>query len=257
MVPSAVNRIVILYGIGGLSDVGRHAILAALEKPSVEHITVITSYPELLDEKNWECNCLPDSGHTNPFNDPAYAKRLEMVKINSWKNDHDLSKHFQSATVVSCLGNRQPGWKNAEIKKGWIAYEGNKQVIKAMEGAHVSRVVVISSIGLKGDDNAWPHFANKVMKILFKTFQRKARKDLEAMESLYKQSSLDYLLVRPVGIGEDVVPVGEYFLQEYGEEAVGGNMAKLDVARFMVDEALSPSLHKTSKVVGSKPGSPM
>lgn len=95
------------------------------------------------------------------------------------------------------------------------------------------------------------------MKILFKTFQRKAKKDLEAMESLYKQSSLDYLLVRPVGIGEDVVPVGEYFLQEYGEEAVGGNMAKLDVARFMVDEALSPSLHKTSKVVGSKPGSPM
>mmetsp|Transcript_23956 Transcript_23956/g.41002 ORF Transcript_23956/g.41002 Transcript_23956/m.41002 type:complete len:266 (+) Transcript_23956:137-934(+) len=257
-------KLVVLYGIGGLSDVGRHAILAALEKnePTIDKITVITEYPEKLDEKNWECNC--PGGHTNPFEDPKLAMRLEMVKIDTWKNKDqpNLSNHFEGASaVVSCLGHRQPGWKYKElIKKGLIAYDGNKQVIVAMEEAKVDRVVTISSFGINGDKD-WPHWAGKLMKLFFRTFMRKSRKDLEKMENAYTASSLDYLFVRPVGIGEEVVPVGEYYLQEPGnknkEEMVGGNMAKMDVARFMVDEAVHPTLHKCSKTVGSKPGTPM
>ena len=254
------SRLVILYGIGGLSDVGRHAILAALENESVKHITVITEYPEKLDDKSYECNCFPDVGHTNPFNDPEQVSKLEMVKIDSWKSEQaDLYKHFQDANaVISCMGHRQPGWKHPElIQRGLIAYDGNRQVIKAMEEAQVNRVVVISSFGLKTDDKVWHHWARKLMSFLMNTFMRKAKNDLEAMEELYTKSSLDYLIVRPVGISEDKEPLGEWYLQEPNAEAVGGNMAKLDVARFMVSEALTPSLHKTSKVVGAKPGSPM
>ncbi|KAL7542473.1 hypothetical protein ACHAXR_011819 [Thalassiosira sp. AJA248-18] len=265
-------KLVILYGIGGLSDVGRHAIIAALEKPSIDKITVITSYPEKLDEKNWECNC--PGGHTNPFNDSNMASKLEIVKIDSWKNDqlNLITQHFVGATaVVSCLGHRQPGWKDPELKKtGLIAYDGNKQVIAAMEAAKVDRVVVISSFGINGD-KSWPHWATKFMACLFKTFQRKAGKDLEAMENAYTETSLDYLFVKPVGIGEEVVPVGRYYLQEPGkkrvhdvfsdkegdkviEDIVGGNMAKMDAARFMIDEAVSPKLHRCSQTLGSAPG---
>jgi hypothetical protein len=132
------KKLVVLYGIGGLSDIGRHAILAGLEKKNVEHITVITEYPELLDETNWECGC-PD-GHTNPFNVEEYASKLTMVKIDSWKNDQpNLSEHFQDAdAVISCIGHRQPGWKYKELRtKGLIARDGSKQVIKAMKEAHV------------------------------------------------------------------------------------------------------------------------
>ena len=86
---------------------------------------------------------------------------------------------------------------------------------------------------------------------------RKARKDLQGMEKLYSESDLDYLIVKPVGIGEDVLPVGKYYLQEPEEEAVGGGMAKMDVARFMVDEAINPTLTRESKIVGSAPGTPM
>ena len=71
------SRLIILYGIGGLSDVGRHAILAALENKSIEHITVITEQPKKLNEKNWECNCHQE-GHTNPFDDKAYVSKLTM-----------------------------------------------------------------------------------------------------------------------------------------------------------------------------------
>merc|ERR1719343_886193 len=94
MNPTIGKHLVILYGIGGLSDVGRHAILAALEKPTVEKITVITEYPEKLNEKNWDCNCF-EEGHKNPFDDPVSSKRLEMVKVDSWTKDQPhLAKHF-------------------------------------------------------------------------------------------------------------------------------------------------------------------
>src|SRR5210317_1814842 len=131
------KKLVILYGIGGLSDIGRHAILAGLEK-NVEHITVITEYPELLDETNWECGC--SNGHTNPFNVETYASKLTMVKIDSWKNDQpNLSVHFQDAdAVISCIGHRQPGRKHKEHRtQGLIARDGSKQVIKAMQEARV------------------------------------------------------------------------------------------------------------------------
>ena len=233
------------------------------------HQQVITEYPEKLDEKNWECNC--PGGHTNPFNDPEAASRLEMVKVDTLKNDQSgLAKHFEGAAVVSCLGHRQPGWKYPELRKrGLVAYDGNMQVIAAMNEAKAERVVALTSISLNGD-KSWPHFATKFMGCLFATFQRKAKKDLEAMERAYEESSLDYLLVRPVGIGEDVVPKNRYYLQESGKKkvrdvfentvvdgVVGGNMAKLDTARFLVDEAVSPSLHRVSQTVGAKPGTPM
>lgn len=264
-------KLVVLYGIGGLSDVGRHAIIAALENPAIDKITVITEYPEKLNEKNWDCNC--PGGHTNPFDDPDAAPKLEMVKVDTWKNEQqNIATHFTGAAgVVSCLGHRQPGWKYPELKtRGLIAYDGSKQVIAAMKEAKVERVVAISSFGINGD-KSWPHWANKFMACLFKTFQRKAGKDLIRMEAAYTESDLDYLLVKPVGIGEEVLPVGRYYLQEAGkkkvydvesgatidDEIVGGNMAKMDTARFMVDEAVKPTLHKKSQVVGAKPGTPM
>ena len=242
-----------LYLIRSALDVGRHAILAALEK-NASHITVITSFPEKLNERNWDSY---GDDKTNPFDDETNKGRLEMVKVDSW-TDELPSKHFEGAdAVVSCLGHRQPGWKYKElISKGLIAYDGNSRVIRAMGEANVQRVVTISSFGLNGD-RQWKHPAAKAMTCLFKTFMWKAGKDLTKSERAYQASSLDYLIVRPVGIGEEVEPCGEYYLQEEGEDVVGGNMAKMDCARFMVDEAMKPTLHRASKVVGSKPGTPM
>jgi hypothetical protein len=67
-----------------------------------------------------------------------------MVKIDTWKNEQpELAKHFAGAVgVVSCLGHRQPGWKNTDLKKrGLVAHAGNKQVIAAMKEAKVERAV--------------------------------------------------------------------------------------------------------------------
>jgi len=246
---TAKRSVVILYGIGGLSDVGRHAILAALEKPEVSKITVITEYPEKLDETNWDSH----GEKSNPFNNPKYSPRLFMVKVeDSWKKPQaNLTRHFEGAdAVISCLGHRQPG-----IQKGLVAYDGNKQIIQAMQEAKVDRAVVITSFGLKGCNNPWPHWVAKVLKIMLKTVARKARKDLESMEELYVASPLDYLFVRPTGISAECKPAGQCYIQDPGnkKKVVGMDTAKIDVARFMVDQAIDPTFHKTSKTVGAEP----
>lgn len=74
-------RLVILYGIGGLSDVGRHAVRAALDA-GVSHIKVLTQHPELLELPYWKCSC-PEP-HT--FTDEE-RQRFQVVKVDTWPNN--------------------------------------------------------------------------------------------------------------------------------------------------------------------------
>ena len=98
------------------------------------------------------------------------------------------------------------------------------------------------------------------MDLLFLGPSRKAYKDLTDMELAYKEkdvaSSIDYLFIRPVGISEDCVPCGKWWIQqEKYKDVVGMNMAKMDVARYMVQEALHPTKHRCGVVIGSEPPS--
>jgi hypothetical protein len=243
---NSLARLVVLYGTGGLSDVGRHAVQAALERSDVESIKVLTQQPQLLEESNWKCSC--EKPHE--FSDQD-RQRFEVIPVKSW-NDDDLGSHFAGATaVVSCLGNRQP------FIGGWVSNEGNKAVIKAMKANKITRAVVLSSSGVEED---WPplefHWGGKILALIFLTIGRQAFQDLTMMERAYRDSDLDYLLVRSVGIGDEVVPVGEWYLQkEKYKDILTCNMAKLDLARFMVEEAVNPSKHAEAVVVGAKPPS--
>mmetsp|Transcript_22623 Transcript_22623/g.33074 ORF Transcript_22623/g.33074 Transcript_22623/m.33074 type:complete len:163 (+) Transcript_22623:262-750(+) len=149
-----------------------------------------------------------------------------------------------------------PAKKHPElIQKGLVAAAGNRQVIQAMKESNIERAVVISSVGIQED---WPPMeffclGKVLMSLFFKTNSKKAFQDLNEMEIAYKESELDYLFVRPCGLGEEARPVNEWALQTkkyHGK--VGLDMAKMDCARYMVQEALNPTKHKTAVVIGSK-----
>lgn len=277
------TRLVILYGIGGLSDVGRHAIQAALKVPSVESIRVLTQHPELLQLPNWKCGC------PTPHSFSEQEKKcIQVIPVKDWNDKEENLKlwpHFQGAqAVISCLGNRQPGISETELKKGWVATDGNNMVIRALLqqqqqkekddkrsggggqetttttlAAPCRRVVAVTSVGVEED---WPPMeffwiAKVILGALFVIhgLARRAFWDLTYMERAYKgtkSDEIDYLLVRPVGLGDDVVPVGTWQLQkEKYKDTVGMDMAKLDCARYMVQEALNPTKHRTAVVIGA------
>jgi hypothetical protein len=244
------KKIVILYGYGGLSDVGRHAVIAALERTDVTTVKVLTKHKDLLDQKNWDCSC-PEP-HSFTFQDKV---RMNVVPVKSW-DDKNIGKHFQGAcAVVSCLGNRQPGTFDKLIKAGWDSAAGNKAVIRAMKQHSVRRSVVISSVGIAED---WPpmewHWDGHKMASQFRFFSKDAVQDLTHMEQEYHDSDLDFLIVRPVNMDQSIKPVTDYRVQEEkGKDKLGVQIAKLDVARYMIEEAVNPTRHREGIVVGSQP----
>ena len=248
------NRLVILYGVGGLSDVGRHAIWAALERDDVEHVTILTRHPKLiLEETKWNCAC-PEP-HIFKVTDKG---RMTIVPVQSWKDD-DIIAHFQNATaVITALGNRQPFFGHYE------ATDGNDAVLHAIQEVHkttkkddLKRVVICSSVGIEED---WPpleFFAmgRVALSAMFLTCSKRNFQDLTTMERQYKTSDetkIDYLIVRPVGLGEDVKPVNAWMIQKKKhEDKLGFDMAKLDCARYMVEEAIRPTRHREAVVIGA------
>jgi NAD(P)H-binding len=257
-------RLVVLYGKGGLSDIGRHVVQAALEQSQVTNIKVLTEYPEMLEESNWKCGC-PEPHSFSELD----RERFQVVPIQSWKtamnnidndnNDKSISACFEGATaVISCVGNRQP------FIGGWNAHAASQVVVKAMNKAQVKRVVSISSAGVQDD---WPPIESfkpgmYILSFMFVMpgMSRYAYHDLTAMEQEYEKHSkdLDYLLVRPYGLGEDVRPMNKWWIQKKKfDDVIGINLAKLDCARFMVQEALYPTLHNQAVVIGGDPDAPI
>ncbi|KAI2507432.1 NAD(P)H-binding protein [Fragilaria crotonensis] len=239
-------KLVILFSKGGLGDVGRHAVRAALERPTeIEHITVLSQHSESLNDDNWNCGC--DSS-LHKFSDDE-KQRLSIVHVESW-SDTTLASHFEGAgAVISCLGNRQMTLGDR------VGGEGSAVVVKAMNLHKIRRAIVISSIGV-GDD--WPplefSWAGKIMACIFLTCGRSDYKDLTLVESTFQDSqNIDYLFVRPAGLAEDVVPKGHWYVQKekHKDKSMSILLAKLDCARFMVEEAINPTRSKTAAVVGS------
>jgi hypothetical protein len=289
-------HLVVLYGVGGLSDVGRHAILAALEPPYSDHIvkvSVVTEYPELLDDHDWECGCT--GGHTNPSKD--FPDKVVVVPINGSWNDSgvDYSKTVlqplfrdafstvqkqegsqhpddkEEVAVISCLGHRQPGWKYKNlITRGLVANSGSKHLLDAIEAVATEstksksstqtkpvRVVTISSVGIQED---WPPFEwhlplRWIMSYVLKGPAKLAAQDLTQMETNFHQTSadcIDYLFVRPVGISEDVIPKHDWHIQreKFKDKGMAFDMAKMDVARYILSQAINPTCHRQGVVIG-------
>lgn len=251
--PTQQHRLVILYGVGGLSDVGRHAIVAALERADVQHITILTQHPNLITDATakWNCGC-PEP---HIFSD-SDKERMTIVPIESWTKNPDMFvTYFQNATaVISALGNRQPFFGHYD------ATDGNNAVISAMEQIkELKRVVICTSVGIEEDHPPLEFFAmgRYALSVMFMTCSKRNFKDLTTMERAYKNTDpndIDYLLVRPVGLGEDIKPVNKYVIQKKKfEDKLGFDMAKLDCARYMVEEAIHATRHREAVVIGSEP----
>ena len=96
------------------------------------------------------------------------------------------------------------------------------------------------------------------MSIIFKLLARKMYKDLTMMEKNYRTVSdelnIDFLFIRPCGIGEDVRPINAWSIQkEKFKDTLAIEVSKLDVARYMIKEGLYPTQHKTAVVIGLDP----
>lgn len=249
--------IAIFFSSGAFGDCARHAILHALDDPRVAKILVYSSERNLpsLDEPNWKCGCRKDHGKDFKKS-PNFDQKVQLITVDVTDAEEmanggkvDLSG---VDAVISGLGNRQMFIGDR------VARKGTKNIVVAMRDASVQRIVAMSSMGVNEDKPCmeW-RSEGKFMAALFKTVSRREYKDIAGMEKdlmATDDSDINYLLVRPVGLGEECVPRDEYFIQKKKfEDVLGPNMAKMDVGKFLLEEALDPTFERRAVVIGADP----
>jgi putative NADH-flavin reductase len=135
----------------------------------------------------------------------------------------DYEKVKQAVTgqevVISTLG--------VEIRKpNTILSDGTKNIIRAMEETVVKRFICMSSVGILGNDGGfiWG-------KIMIPLFLKNVFIDKKRQAEIIKQSSLDWVIIRPVGL-TDAPKTGRYKI--YDENAGSWKIPRADVADFML-----------------------
>jgi putative NADH-flavin reductase len=144
-----------------------------------------------------------------------------------------VARCVQGQDAVLCaLGAR-------DLNKTMIRTAGTVNIIKAMKQNSVSRLLIVSAMGIGESWNS----LSLLNKLFFATLLRNARADHEAQEAAVKASGLDWTIIRPNGL-VDSLRTGAYNVGE-NIRARKSRIARADVADLILNELEEGSLvHK-------------
>jgi hypothetical protein len=242
--------LLIIYSSGDLGDVGRHAVAAALEFPPsvVRQVRALSTNIDALAKRRWKCGC--DEHHSVTESD-----RLQLIQADCTTTNLDQYMEGVSA-VVSCLGNRRP------FHDDCVAKLGTQGIMRALLRQEVTpRFVMLSSVGIAED---WPPMEwsreGQRLQGFFRTICWMQYQDLSGAELAIQQGGhtneeFDFLIVRSVLLDETTKPVGGWYVQvaKHKDHPPCLDFSKMDCARFMVEEAIIPSIRRRAVVVGGVP----
>jgi len=239
----------IFFSTGDLGDVGRHAVAAALELPQhmVDQVRVFSRQTETLEETQWKCAC-----RQHHISD-SDKKRLRIIKLDCTRDE--IAPHLKGVdAVISCLGNRKP------FHPDCIAKVGTERILEAMIAAKVDRIAMLSSVGIADDwpPMEWSREGNR-LQAFFRTicwvqYQDLSGAELAVRKAEQQSSNLDFLIARPVLLPETTAPAGSWYLQKNKyEDHPDVDLAKMDCARFMVQECIHCTISRKAVVVGDLP----
>lgn len=254
MKTTSAKTVAVLYATkGGMGDVGKFAMTLARLEPSLScNIRPIALSVEDSSEGT-------DKGLEVDVEDPTLKTSTEdllatmsqdIVKIDVVKDsaEKEIGDALEGVdAVITCLGNRQPSMER------WCAL-GTRKVVSAMKTKNIQRLVSLSSMGI-GKDYMNTTFITILWAGMLKTILRSARKDLHAMETAVRESGLDFVLVRPVGLTPQQMPQGscDRLMSKPSKRSktdLKFMLAKSDAAAFMLGEALAPTIHSRDVTIG-------
>ena len=256
-----MTKLAVLYATrGGMGDVGKLAIAharaeginvraLALSDESADTKAVssmICSYDE-TDPKDIGADNIDvqDADIKAKAADALRASSVTKIDIMSAEAEEEIRKQIEGVdTVVACIGSRQ----ESKVSR-WNAL-GTRKVTQAMKSAKVSRLIFLSSMGI-GDDFLPISFIKVFWGFLLRTALRSAFKDLCAAEELVFKSDVDYLVGRPTGLSPEEKESGSWKLVTKPKSGgLAMTVAKGDVAKFMVSEAVKPTFSRAAVSIG-------
>jgi putative NADH-flavin reductase len=105
-----------------------------------------------------------------------------------------------------------------------------------MKNHGVSRLLVVTSLGVGDSRDQVPFF----FKMLMKTVLKSTIADKEIQEEYVRTSGLDWTIVRPGGLTDGSLSGGNYRVST-GKELVAGQVSRADVAEFLLQQLANPT----------------
>lgn len=172
---------------------------------------------------------------TTPFQPPAGVS----VRRGSALDRDDLSRAIEAKdAVISCIGPQRTNPRNpwAPLRPPLrVAELSGRAVVAALQSSSVQRFVAISAAGVGDSLPA----ANRMIRWLIRRSTIGAMyADLDAMEQVLRQSSLDWLAVRPVTLVEAAPSKRTRVLRRYRAVSIVG---RADVAAWLLRAATDPA----------------
>ena len=244
----------IFYSSGDLGDVGRHVVEAALAVPAdvLGEIRVFSSNTATLKEPVWGCGC--GKNHGFGFSN-TNSQRLVLQNIDLTKDSVEPLL-VGVDVIISCLGSRTPFQSsdcNAQVRSA--------NILKSMSALKINHILMLSSVGISDDwpPLEWTFEESKRLQGYFRTICWTQYQDLSAAEILLNElleqdPRIRSLVVRVVLLNETDEPTGQWYVQQRKhEDHPHSRLAKMDCARFLVQEAIQPSIVQRAVVLGGMP----
>ena len=153
-----------------------------------------------------------------------------------------LQSAVQAQDAVLCaIGPTSP----LELAATKLMRQTAAPLIDAMDTAGVKRLVMLSALGAGRSAAVAP----PVIRLTFRTLLRGVGGDKAAAEEMINRSDLDYLLVYPPSLTKGP-RTGSY--RHDSELRLRGipKVSRADVAEFMLAEAVTPTYHRQSAIIG-------
>lgn len=256
------KTLAVFFSKGAFGDCARLSILAAMDDERVNKIKVYSAASTIstLHEANWKSEIKGNVDRGKELKESPNRHKVELIPFPDHSLTGSANEEFEKIVDLSGVDAVISGLGNRQIFLGdRVGTCGTKKITSLMKEKKVDRLVMMSSMGISSDiSNDKPsmewRWEGKIMDCIFSTISRREYNDLVGAENEAKKSGLNYLVLRPVGLGEEVAPVGELFLQkEKHEDVLGPQISKMDVGAFMVEQALDPTLEKRAVVIGGNP----
>ena len=129
--------------------------------------------------------------------------------------------------VISSLGTKKIGFEPVTLLS-----EGTKNLLQAMERHSVKRLVCITGIGA-GDSKG--HGGLLYDKLILPLILKRIYDDKDRQEAEIRQSNLDWTIVRPGGLTNDLAK-GKYRVLTDLTGITAGKISRADVATFILQE---------------------
>jgi putative NADH-flavin reductase len=142
----------------------------------------------------------------------------------------DVDKTIPGASaVIIALGKTSNNPDN-------IVSKGTSLILQSMKNHGVSRLLVVTSLGVGDSRDQVPFF----FKMLMKTVLKSTIADKEIQEEYVRTSGLDWTIVRPGGLTDGSLSGGKYRVST-GKELIASQVSRADVAEFLLEQLANPT----------------